>query len=173
MPRLPNSQKAFTLIEVLMAATVLVVGFTAVIQAVTVGSEMIDTARKQQIAQQIIDGEIARQRTLTWAGTPTQLGILAMLNSPTFRIWVNDDTSIGYDPVGAIGVPAYFSLTANTSLKAVAKGFTCQADTTNVRSGTMLSITYTVTWRVSPTRVHTRKGVAYFVQNGLHLSYQK
>src|ERR1035437_7393307 len=149
VPRGAAEQKACTLVEVLMAAVVLVVSFTAVIEAVTMGADMIDTARKQQIAQQIIDGEISYQRTLNWSATGSQLGINDMLNNPTFRIWVNADGSIGYDPVGSMNVPVYFALSSNTALVAMSKGFICQSQSLSVRpwfSPPMISVTYTLTW---------------------------
>ena len=176
MPRPTANQKAFTLIEVLMAATVLVVSFTAVIQAVTTGADMIDTARKQQIAQQIIDGEIAYQRASSWAGIGLVAGIADMLSS-TYRIKVNaDGTSATDDTADIFNDLAHFSLDSNPPLMAMAKGFTCQAETINIRpygQPPLLAITYTVTWTSSLGRTHTRTGVGYFAQNGLYLSYQK
>ena len=175
MPRLPANQKAFTLIEVLMAATVLVVSFTAVIQAVTTGADMIDTARKQQIAQQIIDEEIAHQRTLTWDYVPDGIlyGVRDMADVASYRIWVNSDGTIGNDPGSR--VPDHFALPNNANLIAVAKGFSCQAVGTYLRSPPtgFVSVTYTVTWTGYLGRTHTRTGVAYLAQNGLHLSYQR
>ena len=176
MPSPTANQKAFTLIEVLMAATVLVVSFTAVIQAVTMGADLIDTAHKQQIAQQIIEGEIAYQRASSWAGIGLVAGI-ADMQSSVYRIRVNAaGTSASDDTADIFNDLAHFSLADNTTLMAVAKGFTCQAATTNLRSygkPPMLAITYTVTWAGYLGRTHTRTGVAYFAQNGLHLSYQK
>jgi len=182
MLRRPTSQKAFTLIEVLMAMTVLVVSFTAVIQAVTLGADMIDTARKQQIAQQIIDGEIALQRTSTWLWSPGiypagVVGIQEMGNS-VYSITVNntgtavtDNTSNGRNDWD------YFILDNNTELLKQAKGFTCQAKALGIRpmTGTvdMIAITWTVTWLGASGRPHTLTGVSYFSKNGLHLSYQK
>jgi len=178
MPRPTANQKAFTLIEVLMAATVLVVSFTAVIQAVTMGADLIDTARKQQIAEQIIEGEIAYLRTAPWVQIGSEYGVSDMLNRP-FGIRIDDTGTSAI----SIASPPYdvdhFSLDDNPALMAAAKGFTCQENATKLRpssgpaTATFLSITYTVTWTGYNGRTHTRTGVACFGQNGLHLSYQK
>ena len=173
MRRPTANQKAFTLIEVIMAATVLAVGFTAVIQAVIMGADMIDTARKQQIAQQIIDGEIAYQRQRSWlaisfmpdGGSSVQIRVL------------DDGTSAVKDSSSGYTDTNYFILDDNVPLMAVAKGFTCNAAATRIRPTTgpvtFLSIMWTVTWTGHLGKLHTRTGVAFFGQNGLHLSYEK
>lgn len=177
MLRPPASQRAFTLVEVLMAATVMVVSFTAVIQAVTLGADMIDTARKQQVAQQIIEGEIAYQRTSPWSQTGSVYGINDMLDS-TFRIRVNDSGISAADDTSANGYNDLlrFGLDNNPELLAVAKGFTCEAGTINLRpppQPPLLLVTFTVTWTNRNTRTLSRKGNVLFAENGLRLSYQK
>ncbi len=57
----------FTLVEVMMAATILVVGLVGMMQTVTIGSEMLDTARKQTLASQIIQHQIERVRLMNWS----------------------------------------------------------------------------------------------------------
>lgn len=176
MPRPTKSQKAFTLIEVMLAATVLLVSFTAVIQTVTIGAEMVDTARKQQIAQQIIDGEMTYQKTIPWSQTgPTAYGVLQMPNS-TFRIRINtagtaiDDTSNGYNDL------LRFGLDDNAALLSAAKGFTVEVESTNDVPSPMppiVEIVWTVTWNSTAGRVHTRTGKGYYSEFGLRLSYQK
>lgn len=166
------SPKAFTLIEVMMASTILVVSFSAIITAVSRGAEMIDTARKQQIAQQIIEGEIAFQRTSPWDWSAGQSGILEMVNSP-YGITVNDTgTAVINDSAND---HHHFVLDNNPALMGQAQGFTCRTQATNLRvSGTpMLAITWTVSWTSSSGRVHTRTGVSHLAPNGLHLSYQR
>jgi hypothetical protein len=55
------------LVEVMMAATILVVGFMGVIQAVTIGSELQATARRQTIAALLIAQELELARLESWA----------------------------------------------------------------------------------------------------------
>lgn len=50
----------------MMASVILVVGFIGMIQAVTIGSEMLATARRQTIASQIINHEMERLRMADW-----------------------------------------------------------------------------------------------------------
>lgn len=57
----------FNLIEVMMATTILLAGFVGLIQAVTIGSESLDAARKQQIAAQIIAAEVEKLRGGPWS----------------------------------------------------------------------------------------------------------
>lgn len=61
-----RSTRAFTLFEVAIAAVVMVAGLVGMMQAVINGSEMLDTARKQTIAVQIIDGAIDQVRAANW-----------------------------------------------------------------------------------------------------------
>ena len=61
------TQKGFTLIEVLLAAVVMLAGIVGMMQAVTSGSEMLDVSRKQTTATQIIHGEIEKVRVQDWS----------------------------------------------------------------------------------------------------------
>ena len=196
MPRPAALQKAYTLIEVMMAAAVLVVSFVAVMQAVITGADLLDTARKQQIAQQIIDNEIGALRLGAWSNIAT------LANGTAYSITVNTDgVTYIYSENASLLPPTYsrFALGNNSDLLLQAKGFTCQAGPVppapapatpsylrpsgaTPTTVTFLSITYTVTWYSTWTgpvltstagRMHTRTGIAYFGQNGLNLSYQK
>ena len=150
-----------------MAATILVVGFVGLIQAVTIGTEMLDTARKQMVAQQIINGEITALRLGAWSQ------LTATWPSPCL-IRINDTGT------GATGNLAYFGLTNfttttaddNTSLMAIAGGFTCSVTKSWVR-GNYYQLTYTVTWTGSTGRSYARSQQAFFGRNGLQLSYKK
>jgi prepilin-type N-terminal cleavage/methylation domain-containing protein len=173
MPAKGARVSGFTLIEVMMAATILVVGFIGLIQAVTIGSEMIDTSRKQQVAMQIMAGEIERLRSGPWttiAGLPSSASIsisqsgVATGNETSFAI-CNYTSTNGDD---------------NTALLGLARGFTCSFARTRLRPGsatsstvTYLEIVYTVQWTSNTGRTYSRTEQAYFGENGLHLSYQK
>ena len=66
-PHLRRSRrKAFTIIEVMMAAAVMLAGIMGMIQVVVSGSEMIDVSRKQTIAAQIIHSEIDKLHLNDW-----------------------------------------------------------------------------------------------------------
>jgi len=125
-----QSQAGFTLIEVGMGALILVVGFIGLIQAVTIGTQMMDTARKQQIAMQIIDAE------LEWLRSQNDSFIPAPSTSATISV----------DFTGATPATAgNFHLDDNAVLLAQAKGFTVTMTRTNVRTN-FEKITYVVTW---------------------------
>jgi Tfp pilus assembly protein PilV len=72
----------FTLIEVLLAAVVMLAGIVGMMQAVTSGSEMLDVSRKQTVATQIIHGEIEKVRVSDWSEiTALPTSALVPLNS--------------------------------------------------------------------------------------------
>ena len=62
-----KSQAGFTLIEVGMAALILVVGFIGMIRAMTFTAGLMDHARRQTIAAQILTHEIEQLRLENWA----------------------------------------------------------------------------------------------------------
>jgi prepilin-type N-terminal cleavage/methylation domain-containing protein len=173
------SAKAFTLIEVMMAATILVVSFSAVIMAVSRGAEMIDIARKQQIAQQIIEGEIGGTRLRPWSSVPPGEGDISYpVGTATITLSID---SAG-DAVGSAEEKKSFALTNftddsmgaddNISLLNTAKGFTISRISSDIRTG-YRKITYEVSWPGRAGKTYSQRGVAYFGQNGLQLSYQK
>lgn len=56
----------FTLIEVILAGAVMLVGIVGMIQVVTSATEMLDASRKQTVATQIMHGEIEKIRVTDW-----------------------------------------------------------------------------------------------------------
>ncbi len=64
-----SSKNAFTLIEVMLAADIMLAGVVGAIQVLVSGSEMLETSRKQTAAMQIIDSELARVRLNDLSGT--------------------------------------------------------------------------------------------------------
>jgi Tfp pilus assembly protein PilV len=163
----------FTLVEVMMASTILVVGFTGLIQGITIGSEALDTARKQQVATQIMDAEIERLRSGPWSAIAGLAASASLTISPAGVI--SGDTT-------GFALTNYTATTSgdNQALAALAPGFTCSYVRTWLRpasatSGTVtyLRIDYTVSWTSNTGRIYSRGTSAFFGQNGLHLSYQK
>ena len=63
---IPHQRRAFTLLEVMMAATVLILVIVGMIQVVVSGSEMLDFSKKQTIATQIIHDNIDRLHLVDW-----------------------------------------------------------------------------------------------------------
>ena len=72
------SAGGFTLVEVMMASLILVVGFIGLIEAVTLASNTMDHARRQTLATQIVNHEIEKLRFSSWttiSALPTPGGI--------------------------------------------------------------------------------------------------
>ncbi len=182
--RQPQSQAGFTLVDVVMGAAILVVGFIAVVQAVTTGTVMLDTARKQQIAQQIIDAEIENLRASSWTYLNSTLP-----TSPAYESITVDNTgsSVTNNTTNAAN---YFILDTDAALLLQAKGFTCKLEVFNVAGrANIRRAVITVSWVTttssqtqnskldinsgSVTQLHTRSGETYLTRNGLQLSFQK
>ncbi|MDB6113968.1 MAG: Prepilin-type N-terminal cleavage/methylation protein [Lacunisphaera sp.] len=157
----------------MMASTILVVGIIGLIQAVTIGSEVLDTTRKQQVATRIMEAEIDRLRSGPWS-------VLAGLGS-TGTLTISNTGALSGDTT--LFALANYTVTAsddNTALAALAKGFTCSFVRTRLRptaatasTVTYLRIIYSVNWTSNTGRAYSRSTQAFFGRNGLHLSYQK
>jgi hypothetical protein len=183
-PSLPHSAlhlrdpRAFSIIDVMMATVILVVGMMGMIQAVTIGSEMIATARRQTLAAQIISHELEKLRLVVWDN-----GSTGIKNLPAGPTTLTIDAQFN-SSITACGLVSGSTITLSRSV-------------TDVVSGSMREVTFTVTWtkggtttaastptgswlsklafyRESPiARTYTRKGSAWFGKYGLNLSYQR
>jgi prepilin-type N-terminal cleavage/methylation domain-containing protein len=168
-----SSRGGFNLVEVMMAIAVLVVGFIAVMQALTIGSESLDTARKLQVANQIIAAEIEKLRGGDWstiadfpaAGTITISRSGLISGDPALFALSNHTADLADD---------------DTELCTLSRGFTCSFTRTYLRpaaassaTATFVKIVYTITWTSNTGRVHSHSTGAYLGKNGLHLSYQQ
>lgn len=81
--------RGFTIVEVMMASVILVVGFMGMITAITIGSEMLATARRQTLAAEIITTEINKLRLSSWANTPAAGGPTTLAISSHFTPAIN------------------------------------------------------------------------------------
>jgi len=160
-------QSGFTIIEVMLASVILVVGFVGMIQGITIGSEMMATARRQTIAAQILDHEIGKLRLQDWTA-------ISALTSSSAATYSSDQASI------------------NTAIAASGVSFTLASTVTTITTD-LREVTFTVTWTkagtstAAPTvsgswldqisftkqspiaRTYTRKSTAYFGKYGLNL----
>lgn len=168
-----HRQRGLSLIEVMMGTSLLFVGFLGMIQAVTIGTESLDTARKQEIAVQLASAEIEKLRSSAWS-TITSL-------PSSGSIYINGSGVVSGDMTS-------FSLTNRTAatnddateLTSLAKGFTCSFTRTYLRpsaatatTATYVKVVYTVRWTTTTGRVQKQLVDAYFTKNGLQLSYQQ
>ena len=157
MPKLRHFCPAgFTLVEVMMAALILVVGFIGMIEAVGLGSKMMDAARRQTLAAQILNHEIEKLRLSSWTT------INALAAGPT-----------------TITIDSQFT----TAIAASGATYTLSRSVSDVVSGSIREVTFTATWVVSTSRrdtggslltfTYTRSNSAWFGKYGLNQSYQR
>lgn len=153
-----------------MATAILTVGFMGLIQAVTMCSGMMDEARRQTLASQILDDEIGKMRLRSWNSTKTQ---------PTLNQISIDSTNYPNSPfltaIAASGATYFLSL--NVSLVDPTTNATTSVDT-GMAEGMI-----TVTWVVKSSRrdgsgnpvtfTHSRSSSTYFGKYGLNLSDQR
>lgn len=158
-------EPGFTLVEVMMAATILVVGFIGTIEAMALSSKMLDHARRQSLATQIINHELDELRLASWAT------ISAL---PTASTAVTIDSQ--FDQArAALGDNKTATSTVSFSL---ARTLTNPDPVTNIRE-----VNFTVTWVVRTIRrdtsgsvltfTYSRSNSAWFGKYGLNLSYQR
>jgi prepilin-type N-terminal cleavage/methylation domain-containing protein len=168
-----HRQRGVSLIEVMMGTAILLVGFVGMIQAVTIGSESLDTARKQQIALQIAATEIEKLRASAWntiASLPGS-GTISINNAGTVS---GDATSFFLANRTTVATDDY------TELTTLARGFTCSFTRTFLRptgasaaTATFIKVIYTVRWTTNTGRTQNHQVDAYFAKSGLHLSHQQ
>lgn len=157
-----------------MATTILLVGFIGLIQAITIGSEALDTARKQQVAQQIIAAEIEKLRGGAWSTIANLPASATLAISQTGGAISGDTTQFALTNRTAVASDD------NTKLRNLAPGFTCSFTRTYLRpagatasTATFVKLVYTVSWSSNTGRAHRHVVQTCLGMNGLHVSYQQ
>jgi uncharacterized protein (TIGR02598 family) len=158
-----RSRSGFTLIEVALASTILLVGFVGMVEALAIGAEMLDTARKQSIAAQIIQGEIDYLRMQDWN---TMVQVLS--NQSQIRL----DTNPSNPNSGCRHL--YGTSLSNIPIRSLTYGW----QVTNVRTDgsgnpVLRQVTITVTWASITGKPHSRSANVYIGKYGLNVSYKK
>jgi Tfp pilus assembly protein PilV len=151
--RQPQPSPGFTLIEVMLAATVMLAGIVGMMHVITSGSEMLDVSRKQTIATQIMHGEIERVRLSDWsqiAALSTTQPAQGYADAASGRIvqWVSD---VGLIPLHA---------------------FKVSRTVADVRSD-LKQVSYTVSWVGNTGHPYSRSTSTYVGRNGLYVAYQR
>lgn len=131
--------RAFTLVEVAMAVFILALALTTSLAALQRAFLQLDTARNLEIAANILQCEMEKERLFTWAQASN--GGYAPVIDPSFS----------RNPA----IAGRFTL--SRSLATLAG-----------HSGQMLQITLTVTWRGYDGRSLSRNYTSYYTQGGLH-----
>lgn len=167
-----RSSEGFTLIEVVLAALILLVGLVGVIQVISSGVQMLDVSRKQAVAMRIIHSEIEKLRLYNWtkitslpASPLSETAVVDTSRDPQSKTLFYDSTS---------------TLTTTDKLRIVEVGtpvdasFTCVRTIENVTGeSTLRKITITVAWQTSNGRSYSRSSFTYFGQNGLYVAFQR
>ncbi|MBS0662431.1 MAG: prepilin-type N-terminal cleavage/methylation domain-containing protein [Verrucomicrobia bacterium] len=65
-PTTYHRKNAFTLVEVMMAATIIVIGFIGMIEVIGLISNSIKHGQRETVASQIINNEMAKLRLASW-----------------------------------------------------------------------------------------------------------
>jgi Tfp pilus assembly protein PilV len=170
-----RSEKAFTLIEVMLAATVMLAGVVGAIQVLVSGSEMLETSRKQAAALQIIDSELARVRMSNLSGAWSSVLPLALKNgtTPIYLLESPDSSNPArYLDPSASGAQA--NAKSYVEFRNLIKKFTCTRKVDFAMGRTdYKQVTITVTWTNHNGRTYSRTGTTYVGKNGLYVSYQR
>lgn len=147
--------RGFTLVEVVVAASVMLAGIVGMMHVITSGSEMLDASRKQTIATQIMHGEIERIRVTNWEK------IAALAVDPTTPKTGSAKVA-GQRLVSWEGDPNFNFNDA----------FRFTREFTSPKSG-MKQVTYSVSWVGNTGKVYNRSASTYIGKNGLYVAYQR
>lgn len=144
----------FSILEVMLGATIMVLGIVTSITALQYGMRSVDTARNMTLAAQIMQSEVEILRLQNWS----QISALP--------------ASANVDPSTMITTGTATPLDA--TLTAIAARFTCTREVSNVTGKTDLSgapnmklITLTVAWTALDGRPHALKFQTRYAKNGL------
>lgn len=186
-----SSTAAFTLFEVGVAAAVGFIAVLGMVQAVSIGAEMLDVGQKQAAAMQILRNEIDSVHLKDWTFVNTQLlphsgdsitinnsgtGIISQGSATSQAYFALTNYSSSYSPPHPGGTPPASYYDDNVGLMSQAKNVTLSMTVTadSTRSNTFVTITYTVTWVGGKQRkLYTRSGTTYYWQNGLNVYYRR
>ncbi|MDD2763847.1 MAG: hypothetical protein PHE83_07750 [Opitutaceae bacterium] len=153
-----KTRSGFTLIEVALGATILAVAFIGMIDALAIGSEMLDTARKQTIAAQIMQAEAEYLRMQPWS----TISSLASKSPDYLSNYADFNPKLNHSSLA----PSSLATFANTSFKF--------SRTVNTNPHANLRwITMTVSWTSITGKAHQRSSNLYIGKYGLNVSYQK
>jgi Tfp pilus assembly protein PilV len=168
-----RSIAGFTLVEVMMAAIILTVGFVGMIQAVTICSGMMNQARRQTLAAQILSNETEQLRLKSWttiSGLPlgtTTVGIDRQLwpiwnasfsyssgsvvsyNGGYYRCTIASAGDLPTDAGHWIATSSSFDTDIFATLGA---SFSMTRTVSDIAVGSMREITFTVNWVVTTSR---------------------
>jgi type II secretory pathway pseudopilin PulG len=151
-PRRLKSRAAFTLVEVMMAFTILIAGICGGLTSLQSGFKAVDSARCSTLAAQIMQSRIEQLRLLNWT---------AINNPDPVTGYYGENRNVPVDglvPASAADIAARFKL-KQTILA-----------TTDGRSG-IVNVNLEVEWTGLGNIFHKRSFVTRYSENGLYDYY--
>ena len=148
------AKQGFTLVEVMMAAFVLVTVLLGTLTGLLQGFAMLDTARNTTLAAQIIESQIEDLRLQPWA----------TINA--FPV----DTNQTVDLAAAIGSNPSLSTAEKAALAqrfSITRRFTDATGRTDANGSTFKRVSFSISWRDYNNRPHTRSYETFLGRNGL------
>jgi hypothetical protein len=145
--RRSSQRRGFTVFEVLLAATMLVLVISTSLSVLQSGMRAVDTARNMTLASQICQSAIEVHRLQNW----TQISALSSSATVSVSSVISSGTGT----------------TLDTTLSAFTSLFTCTRTVTTPKTN-MRVITITVSWRGNDGRAHSVSTQARYAKNGLN-----
>jgi Tfp pilus assembly protein PilV len=141
-----RSRAAFTLVEVMMAFTILIAGLCGGLATLQSGFKTIDSARCGTLSAQIMQSQMERLRLLNWTELTAAVGV---------DVPVTIDSNLV--PAAAMDVASRFTLK--------------QTIATDMARPDMVNITLNVSWTGLGGVTHNRNFITRYAKNGLNDYY--
>jgi type II secretory pathway pseudopilin PulG len=152
---LSQRRRGFTIVEVMMAAAVMVFGIASSLITLQFGMRSVDTARNMTLASQIMQSEVEILRLQNWAQ------IVALQTAQT-----TSTTPTLINPATTISTGTSTSLDA--TLTAIAARFTCTRLISDISGrANIKQITLNVSWTGVDGRPHQLSFETRYAKNGL------
>lgn len=140
-------RQGFTLFEVMIAATILVLIISTSLTVLQTGMRAVDTARNMTLAGQISQSTLEVLRLQNW----TQISALPATESVNISDAISSGNSTALD----------------AALSSVTSRFTCTRTISETKTNMRL-ITVAVSWRGNDGRAHSLSSQARYAKNGLN-----
>ena len=150
----------FTIVEVAVAASVMVMVISTALIVMQTGFKALDSARKTTLAAQIIQSEMERVRMLSWTRVQGLPDVLT--NGVKMYPYIDLETIFPKNTATEIQVLAQMK-----------KTFTATRTITPLTdySGEVMEITITITWKGIDGVTHNRSTKTRYCKNGLYNYY--
>lgn len=142
-----SSRLAFTIFEVMMAATILVLVISSSITVLQTGMRAVDTARNMTLASQICQSALEVLRLQNW----TKISALPASSQVNIGDAISSGTATRLD----------------TTLTNITARFTCTQTVSDPKANMRL-ITIAVSWHGNDGRSHSLSSQARYAKNGLN-----